>query len=466
MFSPLTNPFSLKRPDDVIHPGEDTQTEWDLAQAGNFIANFEPLRPAAIREIVDDVSGLEKFSQPMREFFKIVANARPDSYVVASDHTRLVAGKPTANPRYLQTRPDAVNPEGTYLAAIGQRLARRIPEPMSVVCPVGVTLMGRRISKPGPNLPTLTVFGPIHYQELPELFMDLFCCVSGTSPSTTGAGSEGALTKGPFNACPFSADLNNLLTCYMLTGIGGWSTPTGFVGPKMQFAHDASFLSPEVWCRMKPHERDPEWLKLNGYIEPVKDFEYQGRKIIASRIGYRITEKFAHFLGRVFEAPRVVFEDEVLRPEKQDLAKFVEGIDEILTVQKVIAQRYFEDGTVDLLVPPLKALLHIMVHGSYEGKDLSSPEIRSMFTREALLKSKWYYDRLVFQQKRDITLWSRHVETLEKFVAVPGNAEPVQRLSLDRRLALARAKLQEVSSPKYPESLVGTIGADPITVHK
>jgi hypothetical protein len=43
------------------------------------------------------------------------------------------------------------------------------------------------------------VHNPIHYFELPELFMELASSMTGKSPSTTGAGSEGALTKGPFN---------------------------------------------------------------------------------------------------------------------------------------------------------------------------------------------------------------------------------------------------------------------------
>ncbi len=49
-------------------------------------------------------------------------------------------------------------------------------------------------------MPPLAVYNPIHYQELPELFMDFICSLTGKSPSTTGFGSEGALTKGPFNA--------------------------------------------------------------------------------------------------------------------------------------------------------------------------------------------------------------------------------------------------------------------------
>ena len=37
--------------------------------------------------------------------------------------------------------------------------------------------------------------------DLPELFMEYICSMTGKSPSTTGAGSEGALTK-IFNALP------------------------------------------------------------------------------------------------------------------------------------------------------------------------------------------------------------------------------------------------------------------------
>ena len=50
------------------------------------------------------------------------------------------------------------------------------------------------------GLPPLAVYSPIHYQELPELFMEFISSLTGKSPSTTGFGSEGALTKGPFNA--------------------------------------------------------------------------------------------------------------------------------------------------------------------------------------------------------------------------------------------------------------------------
>jgi hypothetical protein len=51
--------------------------------------------------------------------------------------------------------------------------------------------------------------------------MDYVCSLTGTSPSTTGAGFEGALTKGPFNAIQTTADLNNALVSMLLTGYAG-----------------------------------------------------------------------------------------------------------------------------------------------------------------------------------------------------------------------------------------------------
>ncbi len=198
---------------------------------------------------------------------------------------------------------------------------------------------------------------------------------------------------------------------------------------------------------MRVHERDPEFLKANGYLEQVSDFDLDGRTVLASRLGYRITELFVdHFLGRIFETPDAVFPEPMLRPEKQDLAQFAAGVDAIVETQTRVALQYFEDGSVDAACPPLKALLHIMAHGSYEGLGVDAPEIRGLFTREALLASDWYRERLAVKQARDIALWTRHVEALE-----------AARLNTEE----ARLQLARVSAPAYLHELEGTIGADP-----
>src|SRR5690606_30296192 len=132
------------------------------------------------------------------------------------------------------------------------------------------------------------VFNPIHYMELPELFMEFISSMTGKSPSTTGAGSEGALTKGPFNMMPAIIDLNAALVSYLLTGHSGFISAAGYVGPKVRVDHDISLLIPEVWCRMSPEERDPAFLIGEGYLERCEDFEHNGRRVLASRLGYRI----------------------------------------------------------------------------------------------------------------------------------------------------------------------------------
>ncbi len=303
----------------------------------------------------------------------------------------MVNGAPSTNPRYLQPRPDLTNPRDSYLAEIAARLAREIPAARPVYQPVNAVLAGRRNSPADPKAgtPPLAVYGPVHYQELPELFMDFIASLTGKSPATTGFGSEGALTKGPFNALWPVVDLNNALVSAIVTGYAGFTTSAGYAGPNFRVDHDVSLLVPEIWCRMRVHERDPEFLKAHGYLEQVCDFCLDGRTVLASRLGYRITELFVdHFLGRIFETPDAVFPDQMLRPEKQDLAQFAAGVDAIVETQTRVALQYFEDGSVDAACPPLKALLHIMAHGSYEGRGVDAPEIRGLFTREAMLAER------------------------------------------------------------------------------
>ena len=110
-------------------------------------------------------------------------------------------------------------------------------------------------------------------------------------------------------------------------------------------------------------------------------FQHSGAKVLASRLGYRITAKFARaFLGRIFDHPARVFPEEFLRPEIQDLDAFVDGIRNVVEAQQRVAWQYFEDQSIEDACPPLLALLSIMAKGTFEGKDVHQPEIRRMFT--------------------------------------------------------------------------------------
>jgi hypothetical protein len=454
----------FQRPDDAVHRGLDKQTEWDLSQPGNFISNFEPLSTGKARQIVDDAIEFDKFSEPMEEML-VQAAGRMEGYVVSTADPRIVNGKRSKNPRYLQDRPDMVNARDTYVAMRGMQFHRCLPADAPVHAPVGAVLSGRRNNPPDAKagFRSLAVYSPLHYQELPELIMDYVCSLTGKSPSTTGAGSEGALTKAPFNALIPSIDLNSMIVSMILTQLGGFSTPAGHIGPRFQVGHDVSLLIPEVWCRMGPDERDPTHLIDEGMLEPVTDFEADGIQIPASRLGYRITRKFVRtYLARVFDNPEKVFTDEILRPELQDPASFADGILHIAEAQKKVALQYMEDGGYELACPPLRAVLSIMAFGEFEGKSITDPEVRELFTRDALLASDWYRRRLTTKTERDIDHWQAMVTRLTDYLGENPECQMVDELDLRGRLEYAREKLANAQTLEYEESLVGTLGADPM----
>ncbi len=454
----------FQRPDAAIEPGFDRQTEADMSDDGNFLSNFQPLRAGDVQDIIENAPVFDAFTPPMQRHL-VAAALRPEGYAACSANPRLVGGKPSKNPRYLQTRPDVSRPRDRYLANIGARLHRRIPPDREVVFAVHSVLSGRRNNPPEPGVRPLCVYSPIHYQELPELFMDYICSLTGKSPSTTGAGSEGALTKGPFNALCATADLNNLLVAMLLTGYGGFSTAAGWIGPQHEVEHDVSVLIPELWCRLSADERDPIRMMAEGYLEPIADFVHEGTAVLASRLGYRITAKFVRtYLGRVFDNPTAVFTDDLLKPELQDASVFADGVRNIVEAQQRVALSYFEDGSIATACPPIRVLLHIMAHGHFEGKDVHHPDVRALFTRAALVASSWYAERLALKQRRDVALWQRHVKRLSEFLVLPGHRDEVDRLRVADRLEQARAELQRVQAPEYLRSLTGTIGADPIAL--
>lgn len=450
----------FQRPDDARHRGLDPQTELDLTLDDNFISNFEPLGRDDARNLVDDVLTFHHYSPPMQRF--IEAAAQEDGYFVSSAHPRIVGGKPSPNVRYLQARPDLVNPIGSYIAEMGTRLFRRMQADAPVHLPVNTMLPGRRNNPPKPGIRPLAVYAPIHYQELPELFMDFIASLSGKSPSTTGAGSEGALTKGPFNALCATADLNNALVSFILCGHDGYTTAAGHIGPNRRVDHDISFLMPEIWCRLTPEQREASWLIEKGYLEKLADFEFEGQTVRASRLGYRITPRFMHaFLGKIFDDPMQVFDEAMLRPESQDLAAFVDGVNHIVEAHEKVAKGYLADGSIADACPPLQALLSIMAEGQFEGKDLTHPDIRRLFSKETVLASDWYRQRLAIKQQRDIALARRHVDYLTQFLAkAETRCEPDDIAHCEALLIEAGAQLEAVSSAAYLKNLWGSLGAD------
>ncbi|HEU5072447.1 MAG TPA: hypothetical protein VFV96_18755 [Verrucomicrobiae bacterium] len=449
----------FQRPDDAIHRGYDKQAEADLAGPDNFISNFAPLTWLEAQELVEDSIGFSQFTEPMQKLIRSAAAGGRPAYFVSSAHPRIVDGKPTKNPRYLQVRPDLKMPREVYLAELCTRLVRRIPASEKLYTPVNAVVPGRRNNPPEAGVRSLAVFNPLHYLELPEAFMEFISSMTGKSPSTTGAGSEGALTKGPFNALPPIIDLNAALVSYLLTEYPVFLSAAGYVGPKYRVDHDISLLVPELWCRLLPSERDPAYLIQNGYFERCADFEHQGKTVMASRLGYRMTAAFAgEYFGRLFNGPHLVFPREMLQPELQGMDVFVDGMNNIIETHRRVAQSYFADGSIDMACPPLRALLHIMRDGQFEGKGVEHPGIRGLFTRAALMESDWYADRLKARQEGDVQLWRRHVHYLESFLSKTNYADEAARLGIAGRLQEARQTLARVSGADYARTLVGTIG--------
>jgi hypothetical protein len=293
--------------------------------------------------------------------------------------------------------------------------------------------------------------------------MDFICSLTGKSPSTTGAGSEGALTKGPFNMLVPTTDLNNALLSYILSEYQGFSSAAGYVGQEKRFDHDISILIPEIWARLEPNDRDAKLLIQNNCLEKLEDFEYNGKKIMASRLGYRITKNFAfRCMNRLFDEPLAVFNERMLKPELHGMEEFVDGINNIVEAQQKVALRYFEEGSVGSAIPPLQILLHIMAYGNYEGKDMSHPELRKQFDRDYVIQTDWYKNRLKLKQQKDSGFLKKQIEYLNEFLAQPNNASLVKEMQLNNLIEKAQIQLEYIESEKYLSDLMGTIGADPL----
>ena len=457
----------FQRPDDAIIRGHDKQSESDLAEDGNFISNFEPLSSDDAKELVEDAVGFQEYTAPMQDLIVQASGSGEGEYFVSSAHPRIVDGKPSANVRYLQIRPDLADSRSLYLATVGTSLSRGLSVGQPVYFPVNAVLQGRRNNPQdkAAGIRPLAVYNPIHYQELPELFMELICSLTGKSPSTTGAGSEGALTKGPFNALSTTADLNNALVSYVLCGHDGFSSAAGYIGSRRRVDHDISMLIPEIWCRLPVKQRQPDYLIENGYLEKLHDFAHDGKVVHASRLGYRITEKFVHtFFGKVFDNPVIVFDEPMLKPETQDMAAYIDGINNISEAHQKVAKAYFEDDSIKDACPPLQALLHIMAYGEYEGKTIDDASIREMFTRDYLMQSDWYQQRLRIKQERDAALWKTNRDYVEHKMDGISEDDTDEWAELQGRMEKAAEMVEWVNSQSYLDSLQGSLGAD--WIHK
>jgi hypothetical protein len=127
-----------------------------------------------------------------------------------------------------------------------------------------------------------------------------------------------------------------------------------------------------------------------------------------------------------------------------------------------VALSYFADGGVDFAIPPLRALLHIMAHGEYEGKTIHDPAIRQLFDRETVMSSDWYAARLEAKRALQVRLLHQHVASLEEFLHRKNYAREAERLNLSEKLTETREELAALENDPgaYLAKLRGTAGVE------
>jgi len=143
---------------------------------------------------------------------------------------------------------------------------------------------------------------------------------------------------------------------------------------------------------------------------------------------------------------------------------YVDGINNIVEAQQKVAQAYLDDGSIDDACPPLQAVLYIMAEGKYQGKTIEDPSIREMFTREYLLNSDWYKERLAIKQTRDAALWQMNRNYIEQKMDESNESDTESWADLQGQMENAEQMLEWVNSDTYLERLQGTLGAD--WIHK
>lgn len=94
------------------------------------------------------------------------------------------------------------------------------------------------------------------------------------------------------------------------------STAAGQIGHKLKVEHDITLIIPEIISRMTRDELNVKNLIQDRYLEKVEDFEYQGRKVHAGILGYRITQRFVKkYFARIFDYVGGLFPEECLKVE-------------------------------------------------------------------------------------------------------------------------------------------------------
>jgi hypothetical protein len=152
----------------------------------------------------------------------------------------------------------------------------------------------------------------------------------------------------------------------------------------------------------------------------------------------------------------------MLRPELQSMEDFVDGVKNIAEAQAKSAAAYFEDGSIEAAIPPLKAILYVMAKGSYEGKSIHDPELRALFDRDYVVHSDWYKARLEAYREREESYMASSVKKLRAYLAESAEAGSVAARRARTELERAEERLALLSKKSYVDLIEGSIGLDPL----
>ena len=459
----------FQRPDDAIHRGADKQAEADIASPGTFLSNYEPFHARSRRRRSSGhVAEFDKFTSPMQQLLEELCGARRRTRVrgffgASADGGREAVEESALFAEAAGSGKSARNVSGGNRRAAGPR---EFPRTSPVHFPVNAVLAGRRNSPPDPEigLPPLAVYNPIHYQELPELFMEFISSLTGKSPSTTGFGSEGALTKAPFNALWPVVDLNNALVSAILTGYAGFTTSAGYVGPQVRVDHDISMLVPEIWCRMRVHERDPKYMIAEGLLERIEDFEFAGRNDSGQPAGISDHTAFRRpFSGPAVRNARcgVHRRDAAAGEAEPGAVRRRRGCDRGSAAAR--GAELFRGRQRRRRLPAAEgAAAH---HGARRIRRHGLGTIRAS-ARCSTAKRCWRATGTRSACARSSSATSRcgsgilqRCRSSRRMAMAPSP----QVFDVAERIQAARQQLARVSSPAYLSELRGTIGADPLT---
>ena len=122
------------------------------------------------------------------------------------------------------------------------------------------------------------------------------------------------------------------------------------------------------------------------------------------------------------------------------------------------------DGSIHEAIPPLKALLYIMAEGSYEGYTINSKEVRDLFTRENVINSDWYQERLENRRQIEVKLLEKKIAYVQAFMANPVNKSIIAEMQYEMKLEEAKKELEYLKTEEYLKTQIGTLGAEKVAV--